>query len=482
MRKLILFSALGALLLALITPEVQVAAQSSNKDFAMPYPEFTIVGGCHPDAWGTNCALDVNSIPDSGPLYSPINGEVRAKGINDGFGNTYLVLRNGRWTVYMLHDKFNVEVGQQVVIGEKIGREASIGNSTGPHVHLSVFDRKKGVWVDPRDIVSVRLDGRGEVDQFDLKEVEWDTSTDPQPGELNEELKKLLEVEFVGIETEGLEKEQYQEPTRQLNSGSSTESINFPLVGGLFLVFLLGAALLTNGKTWPLGLMLIAAVAFVVFLLLTSSTGQREEIPQELTEKMVIEFPPLRQELDSPASLAEEVIFPDLESIEEVIRQPVGSATVRTPGVILPLADLLETDIPAEAKRNIEHRYAEIVDKSESAGYNPALTMAIWLEESGASDYGRYPTVADFGCIRFPRADFNSQLNCFLSLWGKYESTEQFRICRGEDNELSLREFLLIYEGGFGSCKADAFIAEPQFPKRIRNYYRLVTGRTDLDF
>ena len=109
--------------------------------------------------------------------------------------------------------------------------------------------------------------------------------------------------------------------------------------------------------------------------------------------------------------------------------------------------------------------------------------MAIWLEESAASWYKIYRGVADFGCtVNTPTMDFTAQLSCFLGLQRSYARSDTFKECRGADNRLSLREFLLIYEGGFQSCRAGEFTIEEQFPARLQQYYSQVTGGRPLNF
>lgn len=185
MRKLwFVFVALGVLLLALLLA-VSVHAQDNEGDpnaFQMPYPNYFIADNdCHSDGWGAWCALDPNSIPDGGPLFSPITGVVIAKGENDGYTNTYICLQNNRWRVCMLHGLYNlVNLDDWVTIGQQLGTEASIGNSTGAHTHLSVYDRSLGAWIDPRTALSGSNAGfTASSDQSQ------DTSIHPQPGPVN---------------------------------------------------------------------------------------------------------------------------------------------------------------------------------------------------------------------------------------------------------------------------------------------------------
>lgn len=154
-------------------------------------------------------------------------------------------------------------------------------------------------------------------------------------------------------------------------------------------------------------------------------------------------------------------------------------------GTLLPLENLvvvLTTNNPNVNTTNVRKRYYEVVDLSERFGYDPAFTLAIWVAESGASNYRLFPDVADFGCTRTPRENFDSQIDCFLSLWGKYFTEEQYSSCRGGDNTLSNREFLLIFYQGPQRCPEKEFVPNPEYPERIRKIYSLVTGGGDIDF
>ncbi len=126
---------------------------------------------------------------------------------------------------------------------------------------------------------------------------------------------------------------------------------------------------------------------------------------------------------------------------------------------------------------HISECYNDLVSQAAQQRYDPAFAMAIWIEESGASDYSQFPTVADFGCaVNTPKADFNAQLNCFLGLKNTYANDPRFAQCRKTDGIITMEEFLLIYSEGF-QCKTGEFKLNSQFPQRIRDFYLRVTGR-----
>jgi hypothetical protein len=157
-------------------------------------------------------------------------------------------------------------------------------------------------------------------------------------------------------------------------------------------------------------------------------------------------------------------------------------------GTLLPLEEILAIDwenteglhvVPD--RDNIQKHFDEIVQKSAENGIDPALTLAIWIEETGASNSTTYGTgIHDFGCTRYPTNDFSAQFNCWLGLPKYYGKDSLFKVCRGDDGILNLREFMLIYEGGFKSCESGDWQMEPKFPARLNTVYSLLTGGGDL--
>lgn len=136
-------------------------------------------------------------------------------------------------------------------------------------------------------------------------------------------------------------------------------------------------------------------------------------------------------------------------------------------------------------EQNIRDCYWDVMRRSINAGYDPAFVFAIWFEESGGSDYGHYPNVADFGCISVPRVNFDAQITCFLERRAYYQSS-LFDGCRFSGaNEMET--FLLIYSDGFYGCMPDCptnvcqadgsvgtcqrFCINPNFRNRIGDYY-----------
>lgn len=82
------------------------------------------------------------------PIAALASGLVTIAGWYGGYGNAVQIDHgNGMSSLYGHMSSVGVSVGQQVGTGQTIGAVGSTGNSTGPHLHLSMF--QDGVAVDP---------------------------------------------------------------------------------------------------------------------------------------------------------------------------------------------------------------------------------------------------------------------------------------------------------------------------------------------
>lgn len=90
----------------------------------------------------------------AGPYGTRVNaaaaGKVIFSGQANGFGNLVVIEhREGFETAYAHLSQLNVEVGDRIGAGYKVGEVGSSGMSTGPHLHFEV--RVNGKQVDPAD-------------------------------------------------------------------------------------------------------------------------------------------------------------------------------------------------------------------------------------------------------------------------------------------------------------------------------------------
>ncbi|MBN2550155.1 MAG: peptidoglycan DD-metalloendopeptidase family protein [Anaerolineales bacterium] len=128
---------------------------------APPYDHYTLTQGPHGQSYG-HLAIDISD-GKGAVLKSPINGVVTAL-FTDDLGNTTLVIENEIYQVIMLHGLYTVSVGEQVALGQPIGKESNQGNTVdalgrscrgrdcGYHTHLNIFDKRLGANVNPLEL------------------------------------------------------------------------------------------------------------------------------------------------------------------------------------------------------------------------------------------------------------------------------------------------------------------------------------------
>ena len=128
----------------------------ADEGIILPYPggTYTITDSCHPDGWGdfvggysSTCAIDL-SAGCGASIISPISGDMVAYADDGlGIGNTAAIIKGSRYTAFLLHGDY-VASGP-IQQGGLIGYEASHGNSSGCHTHISIFDHIEKKWVNP---------------------------------------------------------------------------------------------------------------------------------------------------------------------------------------------------------------------------------------------------------------------------------------------------------------------------------------------
>ncbi len=91
--------------------------------------------------------------PRNHSILAADNGTVTFAGWRSGYGNTVEINHNnGMETLYAHLNSIDVQVGQTVAKGQKIGVMGQTGNSTGIHLHFEVF--QNGKLVNPMDFLS----------------------------------------------------------------------------------------------------------------------------------------------------------------------------------------------------------------------------------------------------------------------------------------------------------------------------------------
>ena len=92
--------------------------------------------------------------PTGTPILAADDGQVlKAYWNNDGYGGLVVIGHASGYETWYGHlDSFNVEKGDTVKRGQKIGLMGSTGLSTGPHLHFEV--RENGQLRDPLNVLS----------------------------------------------------------------------------------------------------------------------------------------------------------------------------------------------------------------------------------------------------------------------------------------------------------------------------------------
>jgi murein DD-endopeptidase MepM/ murein hydrolase activator NlpD len=140
-----------------------VPQPANARAFAAPYKHYTLTQGLHGYSYG-HAAIDL-AAGKGAAILSPINGVVTELYI-DQYGNPTLVIENKIYRVTLLHGNYSVNVGDQVSLGQKVGKESNQGYTTdmagvpcagrdcGYHTHLNVFDKRVGTNVNPLDLIN----------------------------------------------------------------------------------------------------------------------------------------------------------------------------------------------------------------------------------------------------------------------------------------------------------------------------------------
>lgn len=130
----------------------------NDKRVSPPYDEYILTQGPHGFSYG-HMAIDITA-GKGAVIKSPIQGYVTAL-YTDQYGNPTLVIENDFYQVTMLHGKYKVAVGEQIALGQMVGRESNLGLTTdmqgrscrnrdcGYHTHLNIFDKQSGGNVNP---------------------------------------------------------------------------------------------------------------------------------------------------------------------------------------------------------------------------------------------------------------------------------------------------------------------------------------------
>jgi murein DD-endopeptidase MepM/ murein hydrolase activator NlpD len=97
------------------------------------------------------------------PVYATADGRVIKAGVQGGYGNLVQIRDDKGYVYYFAHlSAFSVSAGDQVSVGDPIGRVGSTGHSFGAHLHYEI--RKNNIALDINSALGARYPtGNGEV-------------------------------------------------------------------------------------------------------------------------------------------------------------------------------------------------------------------------------------------------------------------------------------------------------------------------------
>jgi murein DD-endopeptidase MepM/ murein hydrolase activator NlpD len=101
----------------------------------------------------THSGLDIRA-PMGAPVKATAKGTVVFAGRKGGYGNCIIIRHLGSYeTLYGHLSQILVSPGQQIDIGQQIGKVGSTGRSTGPHLHYEVH--KDGKRINPKSFLTL---------------------------------------------------------------------------------------------------------------------------------------------------------------------------------------------------------------------------------------------------------------------------------------------------------------------------------------
>lgn len=91
--------------------------------------------------------IDITSSNQRAILRAPMSGHVTT--YTDVWQNSTIRIENDEWIVWLLHPRSYIVQEGDVTRGQPVGVMGSVGYSTGPHVHYTIFDKVREQFVDP---------------------------------------------------------------------------------------------------------------------------------------------------------------------------------------------------------------------------------------------------------------------------------------------------------------------------------------------
>ncbi len=161
--------------------------------------------------------------PHGTPVVCAFDGRVRLAERHKGYGNLIIVRHeNGLETFYAHLSKIEVNVGDWVHAGDRIGLGGSTGRSSGPHLHFET--RYKGNAFDPQWIIDFE-NGVLRKNAFVLRRSYLSAYSKYVPETIDDEEEQYMSEEQIKAEEERIAKERAAMKYHTIKSGDTLSGI-----------------------------------------------------------------------------------------------------------------------------------------------------------------------------------------------------------------------------------------------------------------
>jgi len=105
---------------------------------------------------GYHSGIDM-AVPVGTEVIAVADGKIESANWGKSYGIQAVQKVAGGWVIYAHLSVLDVESGQEVKKGQKIGKSGNTGNSSGPHLHFEMRDNIRwsaGTDIDPQAILN----------------------------------------------------------------------------------------------------------------------------------------------------------------------------------------------------------------------------------------------------------------------------------------------------------------------------------------
>ncbi|NJQ07302.1 M23 family metallopeptidase [Streptomyces lonarensis] len=125
-----------------VRDDERLAEDAVEEDWTAPVHEdytLTATYGQNGNRWASTHSGQDFAIPTGTPVLTIGSGRIAATSCNDAYGHAVVVEHeNGYYSQYAHLSVIEVEAGQEIGVGQRLGLSGNTGNSSGPHLHFEI--------------------------------------------------------------------------------------------------------------------------------------------------------------------------------------------------------------------------------------------------------------------------------------------------------------------------------------------------------